>query len=113
MKGSHSSGVADSSKITVTWNAGSCPPVDAFIWMNDEQILAFVKAVHRTDFDAVHQLALDTAFIDDVGQNALRAVKPFTGLAYPVCRALSLAPEPGGSHANHTSRNARALKRAI
>jgi hypothetical protein len=45
--------------------------------MNDEHILAFVEAVHRTNFHAVHQLALDTAFIDDVGQNALRAVKPF------------------------------------
>ena len=54
--------------------------VDAFVRMNDEHVLAFVEAVHRSDFDAVHQLALDAAFINDVGQNALRAVKPFDGL---------------------------------
>jgi hypothetical protein len=35
--------------------------------MDDEHVLAFVEAVHRTHFDAVHQLALDATFINDVG----------------------------------------------
>jgi hypothetical protein len=44
--------------------------------MNDEHVLAFIKAVHRTDFDAVCVFALDAAFVDDVGHSSLR-----TGLA--------------------------------
>jgi hypothetical protein len=35
--------------------------------MNDEHVLAFIEAIDRTDFDAVHQLALDAAFVDDIG----------------------------------------------
>jgi limonene-1,2-epoxide hydrolase len=39
--------------------------------MDDEHVLAFIKAVHRTDFDAVHQLALDAAFVDNVGHGTV------------------------------------------
>jgi hypothetical protein len=35
--------------------------------VDDEHVLAFIEAVHRTHFDAVHVLALDAALIDDIG----------------------------------------------
>ena len=48
--------------------------VDAFVGMNDEHVLAFVKAIDRADLDAVHVFALDTTFDDDVGHfQALQA----------------------------------------
>ena len=40
--------------------------IDALIWMNDEHILTGVKAVDRTDFDAVHILALDAVLGNDI-----------------------------------------------
>src|SRR5215211_2697277 len=45
--------------------------IDAFVRMNDEHVLAFVEAVHRTYFHAVHVLALDATFYDDVGHRLL------------------------------------------
>ena len=44
------------------------PAVDAFVRMNDEHILALVEAVHGANLHAIHQLTLDAAFVDDVGQ---------------------------------------------
>jgi hypothetical protein len=41
--------------------------IDALVGMDDEHVLAFIEAVHRTDLDAVHVLALDAALIDDIG----------------------------------------------
>jgi hypothetical protein len=41
--------------------------VDAFIGMDDEHVLAFIEAVHRAHFHAVHILALDAVLGDDVG----------------------------------------------
>jgi uncharacterized ferritin-like protein (DUF455 family) len=35
--------------------------------MDHEHVLAFVEAVHRTDFHAIHILALDAIFRDDIG----------------------------------------------
>jgi hypothetical protein len=35
--------------------------------MNDEHILAFIKAVHRADFDAILVLAADAGVGDNVG----------------------------------------------
>src|SRR5712692_2510009 len=43
------------------------PAVDAFVRMDDEHVLALVEAIHRADLDAVHVLALDAVFGDDVG----------------------------------------------
>jgi hypothetical protein len=43
--------------------------------MDDEHILALVEAVHRTDFDAIHVLALDAVVVDDVGHPRLRKLK--------------------------------------
>ena len=33
--------------------------IDAFVWMDNEHILAFIEAVHRANFDAIHIFALD------------------------------------------------------
>lgn len=41
--------------------------VNAFIGMDDEHVVAFIKAVHRTHFNAVHVLALDAVLNDDIG----------------------------------------------
>ena len=38
--------------------------------MNDEHIFALVETINRAYLHAVHQLALDAAFIDDIGQNS-------------------------------------------
>jgi hypothetical protein len=42
------------------------PTIDALVGMDDEHVLALVEAVHGTDFDAIHVLALDADFSDDV-----------------------------------------------
>src|SRR5579862_3367721 len=42
------------------------PAVDAFIRMDDEHIGALVEAVHGAHLDAIHVLALDATFDDDV-----------------------------------------------
>jgi hypothetical protein len=38
--------------------------------MDDEHVLAFVEAVNRTDFDAIHNLATNAVVVDDIGQLA-------------------------------------------
>ena len=41
--------------------------VNALVRMDDEHILAFIKAVHRADFDAILVLAADAGVGDNVG----------------------------------------------
>src|SRR5215470_8857919 len=41
--------------------------IDALVGMDDEHVLAFVEAVDRTHFHAVHVLAADAIVVDDVG----------------------------------------------
>jgi hypothetical protein len=41
---------------------------NAFVRVDDEHVLALVEAVHGANLHAIHQLALDAAFVDDVGQ---------------------------------------------
>jgi len=36
--------------------------------MDDEHIFALVETINGAHLDAIHQLALDAAFIDDIGQ---------------------------------------------
>src|SRR5260221_10785778 len=48
--------------------------IDAFIWVDDEHVLALVEAVDGTYLYAVHVLTFDTAFIDDVGHHIHRVV---------------------------------------
>ena len=40
--------------------------IDALVRMNDEHVLAFVKTVHRTDFDAIRMLAGYTVISNDI-----------------------------------------------
>src|SRR5690606_29428456 len=47
--------------------------IDAFVRMDDEHVLAFVEAIHRTYFDAVHVLALDAVVRDDIGHVSERS----------------------------------------
>src|SRR5687768_2713885 len=44
--------------------------VDALVGMDHEHVLALVEAIHRAHLDAVHVLALDAVFGDDVSHGA-------------------------------------------
>jgi hypothetical protein len=35
--------------------------------MDDQHVFAFIEAVHRADFDTIHEFAFDAGFGDDVG----------------------------------------------
>src|SRR5579875_744440 len=43
------------------------PAVDTLVGMDDQHVVARVKAVHRTNFDAVHIFALDARFGYHIG----------------------------------------------
>ncbi len=43
------------------------PTVDAFVRVNDEHILAFIEAIDRANFNAVHIFAFDTVVGDEIG----------------------------------------------
>jgi hypothetical protein len=43
--------------------------IDAFIRMNDEHVLAFIEAIHRAYFDAVHVFAFNAIFDNDIGHD--------------------------------------------
>ena len=47
--------------------------------MNYEQVFTLVEAIHRAHFDAIHKLAFDARFIDDVRHTDLRNL--FSGLS--------------------------------
>ena len=42
------------------------PAIDAFVWVDDEHVLAFVETVHRTNLDTIHVLAANAALVDDI-----------------------------------------------
>ena len=44
------------------------PAIDAFVRVDDEHVFALAIAVHGANLHAIHQLALDAALVDDVGQ---------------------------------------------
>jgi hypothetical protein len=46
------------------------PAIDELVGMDDEHVLAFIEAVHRTHFDAIHNLATNAVLVDDIGQLA-------------------------------------------
>ena len=41
--------------------------IDAFVGVDDEKVFAFIEAVDGTDLHAIHVLAGDTVFSDDIG----------------------------------------------
>ena len=43
------------------------PAIDSFVGVDYQHVFALVEAVHRADLDAVHELALDAGFGDDIG----------------------------------------------
>jgi hypothetical protein len=45
--------------------------VDALVGMNDEHVGALVEAVHRAHFHAIHVLAFNATFDDDVSHYSL------------------------------------------
>jgi hypothetical protein len=52
--------------------------IDAFIWVNDQKVRAFVKAIYRADFDTVRVLTLDAVFANNEGHRILQTIK-FSG----------------------------------
>src|SRR5260221_3079082 len=56
--------------------------IDALVRVDDEHILALIKAVHRTDLNAVHVFAFNTVFDDDVGHSPLRTTNSKCCLSY-------------------------------
>ena len=64
------------------------PAIDTFVGMNDEHVLALIEAIHRADLDAVHILATDASFGNDVGHGLLRAKlgRDPLGLAAPAIK---------------------------
>jgi hypothetical protein len=43
--------------------------INAFIWMDNQHVFAFVEAIHRANFDAIHIFAFDAVFSDDVSHD--------------------------------------------
>src|SRR5437588_12431115 len=46
------------------------PAIDALVGMDDEHVLALIETIDRTHLDAIHQLAADARFSDDVGHDS-------------------------------------------
>jgi hypothetical protein len=44
------------------------PAIDAFVGMDDEHVFALVETIDGANLHAIHQLALDAGFIDDISQ---------------------------------------------
>jgi hypothetical protein len=55
------------------------PTIDAFVGMDDEHVFALVETIDGAYFHAIHQLALDAGFIDDISQmsSSLRQRQPY------------------------------------
>ena len=47
------------------------PTIDAFVGMDDEHVFALVETIDGAYLHAIHQLALDAGFIDDISQNVI------------------------------------------
>jgi RNA polymerase sigma-32 factor len=76
------------------------PAIDAFVRVDDEHVLALVEAVHGANLHAIHQLALDAAFVDDVRGAAQKLVtshlrlvtkiaRDYRGYGLPISEAIS------------------------
>jgi L-rhamnose isomerase len=68
--------------IASTGHSGTQTLQSALVRVDDEHVLAFIEAVHRTHFDAIHNLATDAVVVDDIGQLAsLRHIALWDALA--------------------------------
>jgi hypothetical protein len=43
--------------------------IDAFIGVDHQHVFAFIEAIYRTNFHAIHIFAFDAVFSDDVGHD--------------------------------------------
>ena len=57
--------------------------IDAFVWVDDEHILALVEAIDGAHLNAIHQLAFDAGFGDDVGHDVRLFSSGSRCCAYP------------------------------
>ena len=64
--------------------------IDAFVRVDDEHVVALVEAVHGANLHAIHQLALDAAFVDDVGQLSVLSANRRGELIHGVLAVLAL-----------------------
>ena len=44
---------------------------NAFVGVNDQHVVPFVEAIHRTHFHAIHVFAFDAVVIDDISHSFL------------------------------------------
>ena len=52
----------------VNWTFGFADAaINAVVWRDDQKVLALVEAIHRADFDTVHELAFHAGVGDEVG----------------------------------------------
>ena len=60
------------------------PTIDAFVGMDDEHVFALVETIDGANLHAIHQLALDAGFIDDISQmsSSLWQRQPLVRFAY-------------------------------
>jgi hypothetical protein len=54
--------------IASTGHSGTQTPQSMHSSMDDEHVLALIEAVHRTYFDAIHDLATNAVLVDDISQ---------------------------------------------
>jgi hypothetical protein len=52
--------------------------------MDDEHVFALVEAIDGANFNAIHQLALDAGFIDDIKSNVILSLPM---VAHQICFA--------------------------
>jgi hypothetical protein len=51
--------------------------VNPFVWVDDQKVGAFVKAVYRADFDTICVFTLDAVFADDESHCVLSVILVF------------------------------------
>jgi hypothetical protein len=64
--------------------------VDAFVGMNDQHVLALIETIDGANFDAVHVLAFDAIFDDDVGHEIVP--RAFAGVSRAQAKPSGAAP---------------------
>src|SRR6185369_3265918 len=67
--------------------------IDALVRVDHQHVLALVEAIHGADLDAVHVLALDASFGDDVSHCCLCSLRP-ERCDYRICARQCKDPMP-------------------
>src|SRR5215472_15065054 len=66
------------------------PAVDALVWVDNQEVLALVKAVDRAYLDAIHVLTFDAGIGDDVGHGGSDERARCLSAARPPCQCRAL-----------------------